>query len=402
MIFTADQLITGDGKTVIAQGAVRVDERGVITQVGALSGIAEVFPQEPVKLFEGCTLMPGLIDMHVHFGYFYSQPDVSQFDDYMVAFYGAEQAKLALKKGITTVRDLSSPKNLCIQIRRAAEKGYFAAPRIYQTDTGICMTGGHGHDDGIIEVDGPWAIRKAIREQIRDGVDWIKILTTNRGNIPEFTQEELDAAVDECHRVGVKCAVHAGTNPGMQMSIDAGFDTIEHGTFLTLEQVQQMKEKGIAWTPTITAYTVLYEFTGEKLEKGVEPGDRIGAKAIRDMAFFEPAYHHYKDHFKEFYDTGVTVLAGTDMVLREAPAFPLDRELQLMVEYGITPLQAIQTATGNPAKVLEAEDQFGQLKPGLIADLLVVEGNAAEDITALSRVKAVYQSGVQTVGEQVL
>ena len=261
MIYTADQMITGDGVTVIPQGAVRVDSNGTILAAGTREELTRQFPEEKVLAFNGCSLLPGLIDMHVHFGYYYSQPDVADFDDFMIALYGAEQARLALSLGITTVRDLSSPHNLCLQIRRAAEKGYFPSPRILHSDTGICMTGGHGHDDGIPEVDGPWAIRKKIREQIRDGVDWIKLLTTNRGDIPEFTQEELDAAVDECHRVGVKCAVHAGTNPGMQMCIDAGFDTIEHGTFLTLEQVQQMKEKGIAWTPTITAFTVLYEFT---------------------------------------------------------------------------------------------------------------------------------------------
>ena len=395
MIYTADQMITGDGVTVIPQGAVRVDSNGTILAAGTREELTRQFPEEKVLAFNGCSLLPGLIDMHVHFGYYYSQPDVADFDDFMIALYGAEQARLALSLGITTVRDLSSPHNLCLQIRRAAEKGYFPSPRILHSDTGICMTGGHGHDDGIPEVDGPWAIRKKIREQILDGVDWIKLLTTNRGDIPEFTQEELDAAVDECHRVGVKCAVHAGTKPGMQMCIDAGFDTIEHGTFLTLEQVQQMKEKGIAWTPTITAYTVLYEFTKEKLAKGVEPGDRIGAKAIHDMAFFEPAYHAYKDNFKKFYDTGVTVLAGTDMVLRDAPAFPLNRELALMVEYGITPVQAIQTATGNPAKVLGLEHEIGMLEAGRKADMIVVEGNAAEDIFALNRLKHVYRDGVE-------
>ena len=393
MLYAADYLITGDGVTQLTGAAVRVDEQGVITQVGPLAQLREQWPEDGLEEFPGCTLLPGLIDMHVHLGYYYSQPDVAEFDDYMVALYGAEQARLALNLGITTVRDVSSPKNLCAQIRRGAEKGYFHAPRIFHTDTGICMTGGHGHDDGIIEVDGPWAIRQAIRAQIRDGADWIKLLTTNRGNIPEFTQEELNAAVDESHRVGKKCAVHAGTHPGIQMSIDAGFDTIEHGTFLTEQQARQMADKGLAWTPTITAYTVLYEFTKEKLAKGVEPGDRIGAKAIRDMAFFEPAYCAYRDNFKRLYDTGVTVLAGTDMVLREAPAFPLNRELQLMVEYGITPLQAIQTATANPARVLDREDEFGQLKAGLTADLIVVEGNAGADITALNRLKAVYQGG---------
>lgn len=393
MIYTANQLIVGDGVSVVHQGAVLVDDQGVIQAVGTAAQLCRQFPDQPVKKYPGCTLLPGLFDMHVHLGYYYSQPDLADFDDYMIAYYALEQAKQAIRLGITTVRDVSSPHKLCLRLVQAGRKGYFTIPRIIHTDTGICMTGGHGHDDGIPEADGPWALRKKIREQIRDGADWIKILTTNRTHTPEFTQEELDAAVDECHRVGVKCVVHAGTHPGLQMSIDAGFDTIEHGTFLTLEQVQQMAAKGIAWTPTMTAYTVLYEFTREKLERGAEPGDRIGAKAVRDMAFFEPAYYAYKNNFKAFYDTGVTVLAGSDMVLRDAPPLPINRELSLMVDYGITPLQAIQTATGNPARVLGLEDQVGQLKQGLLADMIVVEGDASQDITVLKNLKEVYQSG---------
>ena len=106
--------------------------------------------------------------------------------------------------GITTVRDLSSPHNLLKQLRLAGEKGYVKVPRIFHSDTGICMTGGHGHQDGIVEADGPWALRKEIRRQCRDGADWVKILTSNREDLAEFTQEELDAAVDESHRRGYK------------------------------------------------------------------------------------------------------------------------------------------------------------------------------------------------------
>ena len=255
------------------------------------------------------------------------------------------------------------------------------------------MTGGHGHDDGIEEVDGEWEIRKEIRKQIRDGADWIKILTSGRVSFPEFTQEELNAAVDESHRVGVKCAVHAGLQPALQMAIDAGFDTIEHGTFLTYEQVKQMAANGQAWVPTITAYTVLYEFCKEKIESGYNKSDRIAAKAMKDMAFFEPAYNAYKDNFKKFYDTGVTVCTGSDMVLYDAPPLPINRELELMVEYGITPIQAIETATANPAKVLGLEDTIGQLKPGLLADMIVVEGSVAEDIKALNNLVDVFMSG---------
>lgn len=387
-------MVTGDGKTVISNGAVLVDDTGKIAKLGTREDLTEAYPGENVIDYGEASILPGLVDSHVHFGYFYSQPDSFDFDDFKLAYYALNQAKQALAKGITTVRDLSSPHKLCMRLREAGEKGYAVLPRIIHADTGICMTGGHGHDDGIPEVDGPNAIIKEIRRQLRDGADWIKILTSNRASVPEYTQGELNAAVRECHRRNVKCAVHAGTQPALQMSIDAGFDTIEHGTFLNLKQVKQMVANGQAWTPTITAYTVLYEFCRETLEKSTDNADRISTKARRDMKFFESAYYAYKENFKKFYDTGVTVLAGTDMVLYGVPAYPLDRELSLMVEYGITPVQAVQTATGNPAKVMRLENVTGMLKEGLEADILVVEGDVSKDIFALKHVMQVYKGGV--------
>lgn len=393
MIYCGKHVLTGDGKTHLTDGAVFVSKTGRIQDVGGKADILKKYPGEEVKDYGDVTLLPGLCDMHVHFGYYYSQPDQYNYDDFMIAYYAQEQAKLALSLGITTVRDLSSSHNLMKQLRLAGEKGYVKVPRIIHSDTGMCMTGGHGHDDGIEEVDGEWEIRKEIRKQIRDGADWIKILTSNRTSIPEYTQEELNAAVDESHRVGVKCAVHAGLQPALQMAIDAGFDTIEHGTLLTYEQVQRMAANGQAWVPTMTAYTVLYEFCREKLEAGFNEGDRIAAKAIKDMAFFEPAYNAYKDNFKKFYDTGVTVCTGSDMVLYDAPPLPVNRELELMVKYGITPIQAIETATSNPAKVLGMSDIIGQLRQGLEADMIVVKGNVAENIKAVNDLVDVYMSG---------
>ncbi|MCB6416465.1 amidohydrolase family protein [Faecalimonas umbilicata] len=393
MIYCGKHVLTGDGKTHLMDGAVVVNAEGVIQDVGLKAEMTAKYPSEEVKDYGDVTLLPGLCDMHVHFGYYYSQPDQGAFDDFMIAYYAQEQAKLALSLGITTVRDLSSPHNLCKQLQLAGEKGWVKVPRIIHSDAGMCMTGGHGYDDGIEQVDGEWEIRKEIRKQLRDGADWVKILTSGRVSFPEFTQEELNAAVDESHRVGVKCAVHAGLQPALQMAIDAGFDTIEHGTFLTYEQVQQMAANGQAWVPTMTAYTVLYEFCKEKLEAGYNKSDRIAAKAMKDMAFFEPAYNAYKDNFKKFYDTGVTVCTGSDMVLYDAPPLPINREMELMVEYGITPIQAIETATSNPAKVLGLADTIGQLKAGLLADMIVVKGNVAEDITAVNDLVDVYMSG---------
>lgn len=393
MILTAAHLLIGDGKTHYTDAALYLDEQGKIGWIGTAKEAGTRYPQEERRDYKDATILPGLFDMHVHFGYYYSQPDLENYDDYMVAYYALEQAKQALSLGITTVRDMSSPHNLMKQLRLAGEKGYVTVPRILHSDAGICMTGGHGHQDGIEEADGPWGVRAAIRRQCRDGADWVKLLTSNRGDIPEFTQEELDAAVDECHRRGYKTAVHAGTQPSIQMCIDAGFDTIEHGTFLTVEQARQMKEKGIAWTPTITAYTYLYEQTKALIENGGGTSNPIAARAIRDQAFFKPAYEAYRDHFKELYDTGVTVMTGSDMVLYGAPPLPIHQELAYMTQYGLTPIEAIQTATENPARVLGIEKETGTLKAGLSGDILVAAGDVSKDIHALDQVLEVFLAG---------
>ena len=407
MIICTKYLITGDGKTVLEDKAVLTDEVGKIKKISTKEDLVSNFPNEEVKDFGNATLLPGLFDMHVHLGYYFSQPDTFNYNDQLITMFAIQHAQSAFERGITSVRDMTSARKLCSTMKLAAEKGFLVLPRITHVDNGMCMTGGHGYDDDIAQVDGPWEIRKEIRRQVRDGAEWVKVLTTHRSHIPEFTQEELDAAVDECHRRGIKCAVHAGTHPGIQMCIDAGFDTIEHGTFLTVEQAEQMAKNGQAWTPTIMAYTYLYEVCKETLEKykDAPANDIVMQKELANYEYFEPAYKAYRDNFKKLYDTGVTVLAGTDMVMYGSPLLPLNRELQYMVEYGITPVQAIQTATENPAKVLGFSDLRGLVKEGLDADLLVVEGNLSEDITCINNVKfvtlggkKVFEDGVRFVG----
>lgn len=144
MIYAGKHLVTGDGKTYIQDAAMRIDAEGLILDVGKTEDLQAKYPDELVKDYGDATLLPGLFDMHVHFGYYYSQPDQQEFDDYMMAYYAQQQAKLALSLGITTIRDLSSPHNLLKKLRMAGAKGYVTVPRIIHTDTGICMTGGHG------------------------------------------------------------------------------------------------------------------------------------------------------------------------------------------------------------------------------------------------------------------
>lgn len=394
MIICAENIITGDGVTVLKNSAVRIGKTGKIEKVGTKEEVTGAYPEDEVKDYGDATILPGMCDMHCHLGYWYSQPDSFNYNDQMIMMYALQHAQAAFTKGITSVRDCYSPHGVCKTLKMSEEKGFITIPRITHVDAGMCMTGGHCWDE-VIEVDGPWALRKEIRKQVRDGAEWVKVLTSHRSHIPEYTQEELDAAADECHRRGIKCVVHAGTHPSIQMCIDAGFDTIEHGTFLTVEQAQQMKEKGIAWTPTIFAYTYLYEVCKKNIESGNADvfSDPVAAKEQRDYAYYEPAYEAYRDNFKKLYDTGVTVCTGSDMVMYGAPVLPVAEELTYMVKYGITPVQAIQTATANPAKVLGKEEELGMIKEGLLADITVVDGDLSQDIQRVFDVNTVFLGG---------
>lgn len=391
-LLKAETIITGDGQTVIKKGGI-VYENEVIKAVGHFDELTKNYPAAEVEDFGEATILPGLMDAHIHLGYYWTQPDLHHYNDFMIAYYAQKQAQTCLEKGVTTIRDCCGPQFLLETLRLAAEKGFVKAPRILHTDRGICITGGHGHEDGIEEVDGVDNIVHTIRRQKRDGADWIKMLTTNRDDICEFSQAELDAGVAEIHRLGLKCVVHAGTQPGIQMCIDAGFDTIEHGNFLTVEQAQTMAQNGQSWTPTMFAYHYLAEFNQKVQAVGIDNSNQSTETYSQHLDFFEASVEAYEEHFKKAYDQGVTILAGTDMVMLEAPAVPIVEELELMVRYGLTPIQAIQTATENPARVFDLAEVTGQLKAGLQADILIVDGDVTEDIEQLRNVRQVLLAG---------
>ncbi len=386
MILKADRIVVGDGKTVLEGAAVCIQgER--IAAIGAPEELQSRFPQEEVHDYPGATLLPGMIDMHVHIGYFDERDDARDHaaDPKLFALFAADVMKKTLEVGVTTVRDVSSGSGIAQTLKLAEKKGYVRTPRIITSGRGICMTGGHGWDmtDAACECDGEWEIRKAIRQQFRDGADWIKVLTSEGYRGQELTQPELDAAVDECHRMGRKAAVHAGYVPSVEMAIKAGFDTIEHGTYLTVEQAREMKEKGIAWTPTIIAFS----YIRDEMQKIMETGTAL------DLGYIGEAADIYERNFKALYDTGVTVVTGTDQVMGGAPVSPVARECQYMVDFGISPLEAIACATKNGAEVLGLGGELGQVKEGYLADLIAVDGDAAKDILALKNIRAVVTKG---------
>ena len=397
MIIRGKTLLTGDGNTVIKDAALRFDEKkGVITYAGPASMLPCCCPDEQEIDYDDVTILPGLIDMHVHIGYWWGKPDPENYDDFLTAYMGLERLQQARASGVTTVRDMASPRFLCGKMRLAAQKGYIDIPRVIHANQAICASGGHGWDltGGTVECDGEEEIRKAVRRQLRDGADWIKVMTSHRSNISEYTQQELDAAVEESHRMGVKTAVHAGPSAAVEMAINAGFDTIEHGTFMTVAQAQRMAEKGIFWVPTIVAYTYIYETALKMREENVaeETMEQLGLTG-KGFEYFKRAAEAYKRNFKQLYDTGVKVCAGTDMVMDGSPAAPVSRELWYMTQYGLSPVEAVRTATANCAEALGMAREIGVLAENALADILIVDGDASSDIRLLEKVRAVYQQG---------
>ena len=385
MIISAQSIIFGDSKTPpLSDGAMLVHNSRII-EIGDARQLIANNPGEEVHHYPQGTLLPGLIDMHIHIGTD-GAPDAGGFSDYMWAICAYSLLQKAFSVGVTTVRDVGSRDGLATTLRQAVHRGYVELPRIITCNLGICMTGGHGAStyETATECDGEWEIRKAIRSNHKKGADWIKILTSEALRGEEYTQSELDAAVDECHRMGRLCAAHAGYQPSVSMCVKAGFDTIEHGTFMTIPEAQYLLAHDRTWVPTIIAFA----YIADQVKAGY-----LYQNSEASSSYFLLAEEQYANNFKSLFDTGVRTTTGTDQVLWQAPVYPVAKECAYMVRYGITPLQAIEAATKNGAEALRLGEHLGQVKPGYIADLIVTEGNPALDISALEQVTATYQSG---------
>jgi len=345
---------------------------------------------------KGETLMPGMIEGHSHL--FLHPYNETSWDDQVLTESRAERtaravthAKATLMAGFTTVRDLGTEGAGYddVGLKTAIEKGIVPGPRMLVATRAIVATGSYGPKvlvnetdelKGGEEADGIDGITHAVRSQIGHGADVVKIYVDyrwgpNNTAAPTFTLEELKTAVEVAHSSGRIVAVHSGTTEGMRRAILAGVNTIEHGDGGTPELFAMMKEKGIALCPTVAATEAIATYHGWK--KGIDP---------------EPAGVQRKHYiFTEAMKAGVTICMGGDVGV--FPHGDNAREMVLMAEYGMKPIDVLRSATSVNAGVFGLKT-LGNVKPGFLADLVAVEGNPSEDIKAVKQVKLVMKDGI--------
>ncbi|MBQ8994964.1 MAG: amidohydrolase family protein, partial [Oscillospiraceae bacterium] len=237
MIIIPDRIAVGDRYTVLENKAVLIQDK-TIKKIAEPADLLRDYPEEPVRSAQGCTLIPGMIDLHTHLGWG-EDPALSGRDCSVSlrALYAGKKMLETLRNGVTTIRDASSGDGLGVAINEAASRGWILAPRVFPCLVGICMTGGHGAAascyHAVQEVDGIEEMRKAIRRNKKNGASWIKLLSSEGYRGDELSEEEICFAAEEAHRLGMKIEVHAGYGASIESCLAAGVDSIEHGTHLT-------------------------------------------------------------------------------------------------------------------------------------------------------------------------
>jgi imidazolonepropionase-like amidohydrolase len=348
------------------------------------------------------TVLPGLIDAHTHIFLWGEEPEKGGYDANIlkagIALRAARATfacRRALQQGFTTLRDLETEGAGYgdVGIKQAIEEGTIPGPRLYVATRAISSTGGYNLEGyapelqmpkGAQIVDGPVEARKAAREQLDHGADWIKVYMTHRswvdrqGNLvsqPTLTVEELKAIVDEAHGWGRKVACHAYNGIGLQRALDGGCDSIEHGLEISDAQISQMAKQGTWYCPTLAPY--YHDWEAENTPAGRRDRKRAevhGASVERALK------------------AGVKIVYGTDIGGIEWTE-PMAQEFPYLVQFGLTPMQSIRAATSSAAEMLDEKGELGVVAPGAYADMIAVNGDPLKDVKELAQVRFVMKGG---------
>ncbi len=376
--------------------------RGNVIESVSDSGAAKIPAGTSVIDLSKSTVLPGLIDSHTHIFLQAEDPAQGGYDANILnaplalrAARATVAARRALEQGFTTLRDVETEGAGYgdVGIKMAIEAGYIPGPRLFVSTRAISTTGGYPLEGyapeldmpkGVQIVDGPVEARKAAREQLDHGADWIKVYMTHRSWVgkngelvsqPTLTVEELKAIVDETHGWGKKVACHAYSGIGLHRALDGGCDSIEHGLDLDDAAIAQMLKQGTWYVPTLSVYYMDWA-----------PADTDAGKRDRLRAsVHEPS-------FKKAMKAGVKIAFGTDM--GGIPwTEPIAQEFGHMVDLGMTPMEAIECATGHAAQLLDMEGKIGSVAPGAYADIVAVDGDPLRDIKVLEQVSLVMKNG---------
>lgn len=394
LILRAARLIDGRGGPPVGPAALVIAGRK-IAYVGPADGVPPG-TDAPALDLPGATLLPGLIDMHVHPTYFWDEPDSATYtyepeasmlySPVTIALLAARNLRDALRSGVTTARDTGSVDLVMFDVKRAVGRGWIPGPKLYVAGRLVVPTAGHVHYlPGLAnQADGPYGFRRAVREEVRAGADFIKL--ANNG--AELTQEELNTAVDEAHRLGKKVACHTSKPPSQRMAIEAGVDTFEHGT-PTREEIDLAVAKGIAWTPTLNISQQYLEWCRRRCSSA---DAQTAAQAEEELASTQKYLEAKRVSMANALEAGLRLTAGTDSWLGGVRFGAMPDELRWLVDYGCTPMQALQAGTAWAARAMGWDD-IGVLEAGKLADVLAVTGNPLTDIGAVDRVALVVREG---------
>jgi len=348
------------------------------------------------------TVMPGLMDMHVHLHTeqsknTYIENTTLNPEDY--ALRAAHNAEKTLMSGFTTVRDLLSPRHVSLALKKAINSEIAIGPRIIAA-AGISTTGGHfDPTNGICMhfswdpqpihgiVNGETDIRKAVRQAYKDGYDMIKVAATGgvlsvakSGDNPQFTQSEMDILIQICNDYNFTTAAHAHGEEGMYRAVIAGINSVEHGTYMSERIIKAMIDKGTYYVPTITA--------GKFVEEKSKLDDYFPEIIRPKAAAIGPQIHKT---FEKAFKSGVKIAFGTDSGV--SPHGENWKEFVYMVEAGMSEMQAIQSATIEASKLIRMEDELGSIEKGKTADIIAVDGDPINDINNIKNVSFVMKNG---------
>ena len=403
-LLTGARLLDGRGGPPIERGAILLEGE----KVRAVGTHEAVKPPEGAKVdvreYPGMTIMPGLIDCHVHLvslGDGRAGDDLNELPDEILTLQAARNSRNHLYSGVTTVRDCGAKNRTTFLLREAMEMGITTGPRLLLTGRPVAIIGGHLSYFGS-PATGPTECRAVVRQLVKEGADFIKVTATGGSTRTSlrfhasFTVEELTAIVDEAHKLGRHVVAHCTSSDGMGNALEAGVDTIVHATHAESDGTyryrpdltERIVRQGVFVNPTLHAIRHQIWFLQERLERdGPDPAVASDLEGLRCF------YDSHAQFVERMRDDGVTMVAGSDSAWLNYKMGEFGHELEAMTTIGMSPLQVITAATSDSARSCHIDGDTGVLAKGMTGDVIVVDGDPSVDIAAIWKVADVFSGG---------